>query len=258
MNSFAAASAFEPGRTSDRARKPGHADFILQPIRLTSYPHSMTNMEKSARRIRAVLFDFDGTLTEPGSLDFSVVRNAVGCPAGLPVLEFINGIESETDRASAWCILDAFEADAARQSRPNACAEDILEMLRVRGLQIGIISRNSRNAIMTALRNFTRIPPEFFSVILSRDDPYDPKPSPDGILAAAKALGIPAEEVLVVGDFIYDMEAGRNAGALTAYLTNRNPARAGACAPDFILEHLGELKEIIHFLVPRTACSSSR
>ena len=82
------------------------------------------NMPISARLIRAVLFDFDGTLTEPGSLDFGVVRDAVGCPRERPVLEFINSIASQAERDEAFKILDAFEAEAARQSRPNSGAED--------------------------------------------------------------------------------------------------------------------------------------
>ena len=71
------------------------------------------------KTIRAVLFDFDGTLTGPGMLDFSVMRKAVGCPQGRPVLEFINSMTSQQERTAALQTLDAFEAEAARLSRPN-------------------------------------------------------------------------------------------------------------------------------------------
>jgi hydrogenase expression/formation protein HypE len=203
------------------------------------------NMPISARLIRAVLFDFDGTLTEPGSLDFGVVRNAVGCPRERPVLEFINSIASQAERDEAHKILDAFEAEAARQSRPNCGAEDALEFLRARCMKVGIISRNSMASIRTALANFARIQSADFAVILSRDDPYNPKPSPEGILAAAGILGVPVAQILVVGDFVFDVEAGRNAGALTAFLTNRGFSHPCTCPADFTLEHLGELKEIV-------------
>jgi len=195
--------------------------------------------------IRAVLFDFDGTLTEPGSLDFGVIRDAVGCPKGRPVLEFINSMASQANRAEALKILDAFEAEAARQSRPNAGAEEVLEFLRGRGIKVGIISRNSLVSIRTALDNFGRIRPLDFAIILSRDDPFDPKPSPEGILAAVRILGVPVAQVLVVGDFVFDVEAGHKAGALTAFLTNRGFSHPCAYPSDFTLEHLGELKDII-------------
>jgi hypothetical protein len=33
-----------------------------------------------------VLFDFDGTLTHPGALDFAAIKREVGCPADRFVL----------------------------------------------------------------------------------------------------------------------------------------------------------------------------
>ena len=44
-------------------------------------------------RLRAVLFDFDGTLTAPGEIDFTGIRRAVGCPREIGLLEFFEGIE---------------------------------------------------------------------------------------------------------------------------------------------------------------------
>ena len=43
-------------------------------------------------RISAVLFDFDGTLTKPDALDFSVIKKTLGCPEEIPALEFIESI----------------------------------------------------------------------------------------------------------------------------------------------------------------------
>jgi phosphoglycolate phosphatase-like HAD superfamily hydrolase len=37
--------------------------------------------------IMAVLFNFDGTLTEAGSIDFASIRKAIGCSSETPVLE---------------------------------------------------------------------------------------------------------------------------------------------------------------------------
>jgi len=199
----------------------------------------------NAPLIRAVLFDFDGTLTEPGAIDFNVIRKAIGCPRGTPVLEFIAGMASTGEKAQANRILEEYEAEAARQSHPNACAEELLDFLRGRGLVSGIISRNSRVSIETSLRNFGRVQASDFSVILSRDDPFSPKPDPEGILAAADAMGVPVAEVLVVGDFVFDIEAGHRAGALTAYLTNRSLAQTCGCPANFTVGSLTELMEII-------------
>ena len=46
-------------------------------------------------RVKAVLFDFDGTLTEPGSLDFLLLKETMGCPPYSPILEFIEDLPTE-------------------------------------------------------------------------------------------------------------------------------------------------------------------
>jgi hydrogenase expression/formation protein HypE len=217
-----------------------------------SYAQPVIDMQNSTRLIRAVLFDFDGTLTEPGSLDFNVIRNTLGCPKGRPVLEFIHGIVSPAERAEAFRILNEFETEAARQSRPNAGAEEVIEFLRARGLKVGIISRNSLDAIQAALKNFERLQPSHFALILSRDDPFSPKPSPEGILAAAGILDVAVAQLLVVGDFVFDVEAGHKAGALTAFLTNRGSSQPCVYPANFVLDQLSDLKEIIQHFAPLT------
>ena len=43
-------------------------------------------------------------------------------------------------------------------------------------------------------------------------DGFPAKPEPDVILACLKALGVPPDQCLLVGDSAADMEAGRRAG----------------------------------------------
>ena len=39
--------------------------------------------------IKAVLFDFDGTLTYPGALDYSAIKRELDCPEDRLILEFL-------------------------------------------------------------------------------------------------------------------------------------------------------------------------
>ena len=200
--------------------------------------------------IKAILFDFDGTLTEPDSLDFAAIRRAIGCPEGQPILEYMETIPSPSSRKDACDILDRFEAEAAGRSRPNAGAEELIEFIRSRGLRLGIITRNSIASVRRALDNFSRVTSSDFDVILSRDDAFLPKPSPEAVLEAARRLDIPPAEILVVGDFIFDIEAGYRAGARTVLLTNRRLSRRCEHAPDYTIHELAELKEIIDDTAP--------
>jgi len=66
-------------------------------------------------------------------------------------------------------------------------------------------------------------------------------------------MGVHAAEVLVVGDYIYDVEAGRRAGARTVLLTNRGPGYALDQPPDFTIEELEELASLLRRLAPLEA-----
>ncbi len=85
------------------------------------------------RGIKAVLFDFDGTLTRPEAIDFGALRRLLGCPTGVPILEYIEGLQSPEARAEAMGRLERFELDAARASIPNDGAEALLLLLKQKG-----------------------------------------------------------------------------------------------------------------------------
>jgi hydrogenase expression/formation protein HypE len=209
------------------------------------------------RRIDGVLFDFDGTLTEPGSIDFAAVRKALGCPLDRYLIEFIAGLPSGARRDEAQALLARYEEEGAARSRPAPGAEDLIVALKADGLPVGLLTRNALAAVERALANFERITIADFDIVLTRDDPVAPKPAPDAVLVAAGHMGIDAGNLLMVGDFILDVQAGRAAGAVTAYI---EPARRPTPAPtaadyfdsrpgpgdcDFFIAGLGELLELV-------------
>lgn len=181
-------------------------------------------------RLEAVLFDFDGTLTMPDGLDFPAIKAKLGCPPDRFVLEWVDELPPGAVRDRAFAALEEFELAGAAKARPNTGAEEAVRRLRRHGLKVGVITRNGRPAVDRALENFDRLAAADFDVIVTRDDPYPPKPEPDGVLGAAAAMGVDPSRVLVVGDFILDPLAGRAAGAVTAFLTN-GEAAAGKARP---------------------------
>ncbi|MFH1102858.1 MAG: HAD family phosphatase [Pseudomonadota bacterium] len=202
-------------------------------------------MEKRRFFIKAVLFDFDGTLTKPGALDFLKIKRAIGCPPDMPLLEFISGLGNPKDREAARVALDGFEMEAAANSQPNEGADEMVRFLKESGLLIGIISRNSLKSIHRAFGNFKEIHPSDFDLIVSRDAPVAPKPSPDAVSFAAGHFKVDTEEVLVVGDFVFDIISGRDAGAWTVLLKNRTTPQTEVPESDFTITRLMELKDIV-------------
>ncbi|MCX6372712.1 MAG: HAD-IA family hydrolase [Actinobacteria bacterium] len=212
-------------------------------------------------RLRAVLFDFDGTLTRPDALDFPAIKREIGCPADSLVLEWIEALPPGTQRDSALATLERFELDAAAESVPNADAERVIRGLRAQGLKVGVLTRNGLSAVRRALSRFRDLDAGDLDVIVTRDDRIRPKPAPDGVRHAAAAMGVPPEETLVVGDFILDVQAGRAAGALTAYLTNGDAegpsgndahelGRPEDADCDFVVQGLADLDDVVRLGVP--------
>jgi hydrogenase expression/formation protein HypE len=209
--------------------------------------------EPASFRIAAVLFDFDGTLTVPGTLDFAAVRAAVGCPTGMGLLEYLSAIENVEERLTKEAVLAAMEVAAADETRENEGARELIERLHRSGVPLGIITRNSRESIDRSFAKLAHIDPAHFQVIVTRDLPLPPKPFPDGVLYAAGRLGVEPRELLVVGDYAYDIQAGKRAGALAMYLHNDPSGPFHGEDADFVVHSLAEALSVIRRGLPLPA-----
>jgi HAD superfamily hydrolase (TIGR01509 family) len=196
-------------------------------------------------------------LTHPGALDFAAIKREVGCPPDQFVLEWILSLPEGDERTAAAIALERFELAAAEASAPNEGAEELVRWLKGEGLKVGVHTRNGRSAVERALRRFGALSAADFDVIVTRDDgDLAPKPAPDGVLHAAAAMDVAPEEMLVVGDFLLDVRAGRAAGAVTAYLANQGvPDDGEAAGPDmadcdFLVGLLPELRDVVRLGLP--------
>src|SRR3712207_5362953 len=95
---------------ADMADYPG-AETRLQVDPVTDDATSDTN---AIRPPHALLFDMDGTLTEP-ALDYPEIKAAMGIPLERPILEALAEM-SPARRATAEAVLHEYEDRAARES----------------------------------------------------------------------------------------------------------------------------------------------
>jgi HAD superfamily hydrolase (TIGR01509 family) len=143
-------------------------------------------------------------------------------------------------------ILESKEETAAEGSLPNVGAEECLWALKDRGVLIGIITRNSLPSLRVALERFEKTRLDHFAAVMTRDDSL-PKPHPDGVHKACMRMGLTVSELMVVGDFRFDVMAGKAAGARTVLLTNgRSSLMApGDPEPDYTIACLEELIQLV-------------
>jgi len=188
--------------------------------------------------IKAVIFDLDGTLTEP-FLDFDQIRWEIGLPEGIGVLEGINRLSIEQKRRAEKILL-AYEDRAAQNSKLNEGAKEILDVLRQRGISVGLLTRNLRkNAELVAAIHGLR----FDAIVDRTDGPV--KPDGFGVRLLCERFAVQPSETLVVGDFQHDLQCAKDAGAIPVLIRTHSSAGDFAHLADFTIDHLDELLAII-------------
>ncbi|HHX44303.1 MAG TPA: HAD-IA family hydrolase [Chloroflexi bacterium] len=209
--------------------------------------------------IRAVLFDFDGTLIQQ-TIDFGAMRHRVlqvverhgldAAPyATMHVLELIERVETRLDATcagaggcfaeEAHAVVTAVELAAAEGAEPFAGVPELLLWLRDAGYRVGIVTRNCRLAVerVLARRPLAR------DVLLTRDDVARVKPDPEHLLVALERLGVPPEDAVMCGDHPMDVMAGKRAGTATVGILSAALSADGfaGVGPDLVLPSVVDL-----------------
>ena len=188
--------------------------------------------------INCILFDMDGTLTKP-MLDFNAMKAEMDVPDGISILEYIETVDNPTKPRELHAILDKHEFEAAENTVSNTGYQKLMEFLSSRDYKIGVLTRNSRKSPIITLKSLGFL----HEILISREDsPY--KPKPDAVLKALKALNAQPDETLVIGDFKYDIIAGKKAGCFTCFITN-NRQEYDCDNADFVIDTLDELSVIL-------------
>ena len=189
--------------------------------------------------IRAVIFDLDGTITQP-YFDFDVIRQEIGLPRDSgPLLESMQKMTAE-QRRRAELILHRHEERAVADSTLNPGAAATLATLRERRIHVGVLTRNlRRNAIAIAEKHGL----EFDAVVGREEGPV--KPDAFGVLDMCATFGIEPAEAMLVGDYLFDLLCAKRAGAVAVLLANNNQSSQFAQHADFTIERLDEILDII-------------
>ncbi len=215
-------------------------------------------------QIKAVIFDFDGTLAVL-NIDFDVMREQVfelvkhfGIEETwiterylLEIIDEAYSILSEKKEPShaekfsqkAYRILYEIELRAAEKGRLIPGVEGMLTFLRGRGIRVGIITRNCEDAVRKVFPDIDAC----CDVFISRNSVKRVKPHPDHLSTTMKALNVPREETVMIGDHTIDIQAGKRVGMKTiGVLTGRTKKedfeRAGA---DHVLSDATEICKLI-------------
>lgn len=214
-------------------------------------------------KIKAIIFDFDGTLAVL-NIDFSsmkervldlmkyygVAQEWIGERYLLEIVDEVHqflwkknpsGADDFYQRAHQ--ILHEIEMKAAEEGSLIPGAEATLQNLRKKKMRVGIITRNCEDAVRKVFPNIN----DFCDAFVSRNLVKRVKPHPDHLTYVMESLKTSGEESVMVGDHIIDIQAGKRVGMKTiGVLTGRTKKKefekAGA---DYVL---GDVTEICGLL----------
>jgi HAD superfamily hydrolase (TIGR01509 family) len=159
-----------------------------------------------------IIFDLDNTLVT-SSLNFLEIKKSLNCPPNIDVLDFVASLPLQQKIEASAIIVD-FEMQDAHSSSLLKGAREILSLLLSLKLPCAIVTRNCRKAAAIKLaKNDLNI-----DVVLTRED-HKAKPAPDALLHIAKLWQLPPENLLYVGDYLYDVQAATNANMRSCLLT---------------------------------------
>jgi len=187
---------------------------------------------------RLVIFDLDGTLTEE-LLDFDAIRREIGLPEKAPILEHIEKLPPD-HRQRAHEILHRHEMSAAESCVLHEGAVEVLQTLHARGTATAVLTRNSLPCAQAVLQRHHLTPQALYT---REDKPH--KPHADSILNVARCFAILPEQTLMVGDYLYDLQAAANARVDSALLAARpGPLPEFASMATYILRSLRDVLTI--------------
>ena len=189
--------------------------------------------------IKAVVFDLDGTITEP-YFDFDAIRAEIGIEKnGEPILEAMEKM-TPTQRQRAERILHDHEQLALAESRLKPDAAKTLAELQSWGLPIGILTRNRKDNAAAIARKHKL---HFDAVVGREDGPV--KPDAFGLLHLCQRFGVAPAETLMVGDYLFDLLCAKAAGAIAVWMVNDGQAGQFSEHADFEIKELNEVLRII-------------
>ena len=215
-------------------------------------------------RLRAVLFDMDGTLLDTAP-DFIAICQAMRAARDLPpideqrVRDVISGgakamvqasfdVPAETEQFEALRLefLERYQQGCAVHSHLYEGMAQLLDDIEQANLIWGVVTNKPlrfAEPIMQQLGLAQRS-----ALLICPDHVTRSKPDPEPLRLACSTLGLDPASVLVVGDDLRDIASGRDAGTKTAAVRygyihpDDNPDHWGA---DVVVDHPSDLRRVL-------------
>ncbi|MDD2360350.1 MAG: HAD-IA family hydrolase [Syntrophaceticus schinkii] len=207
--------------------------------------------------LKAILFDLDGTLIDSIPLirlSFEHTFKHLGLPwgqgevlntIGLPLRDVAKHYAPENYEEFLAVYAEFQVKTQEKLLKPFPEAKRTLNHIQEKGYRTGVVTSKRRKATRESL-SLTGLD-KYLEVVVAVEDAGRPKPNPDSILKALEQLDIPPAKGVYIGDSIYDIITGKNAGVATIGVTWGIAAKDDLKKqqPDFLVDSWKELRSAI-------------
>ncbi|WP_324731954.1 HAD family hydrolase [Pseudomonas paeninsulae] len=156
------------------------------------------------------VFDMDGTLTLAVH-DFDAIKRSLDIPLADDILHHLAALPEDVAAAKYIWLLE-HERELALSAEPAPGAIELVRALKDRDCRLGILTRNAHELALVTLQAIGLGDCFASGDILGRDE-APPKPHPGGLLHLAERWQVTPNELVMVGDYRFDLECARAAGA---------------------------------------------
>lgn len=212
------------------------------------------------KEIKLIILDFDGTLGDTADLIIRTMQATIkelGLPSrtdkecgdmiGLRLIEIPHvlfpecGDISELYASTYRRLFHEFNTDGAVTLYPNVM-ETLMELKR-RGKTLTIASSRSHASLAEYIENLGLS--DIISYILGADDVKEGKPNPEAIFKTLERFDSDTDEAIMIGDTVFDINMGINAGVKTCGVTYGNGSMESLSDADWVIDDFGSLLELI-------------
>ncbi len=210
--------------------------------------------------MKNIILDFDGTIGDTQGLIVKTLQDTMR-KRNLPVksredcaktiglrleeaFELLYGMPHDEALECALTYRDIFDENKLKMVvEPFPHVLDTIHQLYEKGKVLAVASSRGRGTLVEYMKQLGI--EDCVSSIVAAEDVVNVKPAPDMVLKVLEEINGNAEDSIVVGDMIYDVEMGKNAGTKTCGVTYGNGTREQLASADYVIDDFAELLDIV-------------
>ena len=211
-------------------------------------------------KTKVIILDFDGTLGDTTGVIVTTMQATIkelGLPSrtdaqcakmiGLrlveipPVLFPETEVDGELYAQTYRRLFRIFNTDGAVKLYPNVI--ETLREFKNQGHILTIASSRSTASLTDYINNLGLS--SVISYILGADDVKEGKPNPESVNMTLSKYGFTPDEAIVVGDTVFDIQMGINAGTRTCGVTYGNGSRESLSEATWLIDDFSQLLSLL-------------